>query len=1232
MTLTHLKPKSKSRMNFISLLVFLSISIVSSSTDLEEPQQQKNPDLAIQLGHTGPIIDLAWSPNGSYVCTLGSLSDQDGTLKIWHAESGRLVADLGFSTLTAFAWSPDGKQIAVADEQFEEVLIWDTSSGDFKGKLKETEKVSSIAWSPNGAFLAFHTKQGVQVWTTQSWQLKARLEESRGAWGPILWSAEGKYLVTASLIWEMPTVDAWARLEKYKPSWSGDDPAAFSPDGGYLAAGNDSFLRIWDIRTGQLVFENNSGLEIRSVSWSPDGRYIAAGSLVLSIWEVKQAEANGEKKISVSLFKEIKEHASWIQSAKWSPQGRYLATGSSDASALIWDTDSWKPVAELKGHQREIVALCWSPRGNQLATASSDRTARIWEPLTGKVISELKALVGGQTVASWSPDGKLLAMGGSESPVRVWDTRSGQVIAALSTPKRIDPTVAEAWKIPAAATLLKKPMPVSNVRSVAWSPDGDTLAVVTSNGTDLLEIWEPRSFKLKKRWQSVQSGARCIAWSPDGKYLAIAGSTSKKGESATKLLDIRNERVVAGADIQASEKDRISINSLSWSPDGKYLARGGDNVAPGIWDIERQRLAEPYVIGAHTAWSSDGRFYAIDSKIWDAKKRQFVTDLKREMIETKFWAQSPRLLFKALFSAEQNLSSLAFSPDSLYLAGGAGWVARVWEVATGRQATVLAGHRGDVNQVSWSPEGRFLFTASEDGSVKLWSIPEGKMLATLITVGEEKDWLISTPEGLFDGSPAAWKLIGWHSEAGNYLNVDSVEIFFNEFFYPGLLEDILAGKKPLPWRSPLQIDRRQPKVKIAVPFDTVLSASILDRHINVKVEVEAAPADNAHAKGSGARDLRLFRNGSLVKAWRGDVLSPGKSRAFLETTIPIVAGENRLTAYVFNQDNVKSSDATIAFKGDGKLERRGNAYILTIGIDTYANPDYALKYAAVDSSTFSRELEKQQTAMGSFHRVEAVSLVDSEAIKSNILEALARLAGQEGSQAASRGLPALERLAKVEPEDVLFVYFAGHGTAHGSQFYLIPHDLGYMGSRENLDDPGFKAILKNSISDRDLEMAFEGIDAARILLVIDSCNSGQALEAEERRRGPMNSKGLAQLAYEKGMSILTASQGYQAALEAAQLGHGLLTYALVEEGLKATSADSSPADGEIDVREWMDFATLRVPEIQMKIMEEAWKQGRNLVFADWERDIHQLSKRSLQRPRVFYRREIEEKPFIIRKK
>src|SRR6185295_2718482 len=131
----------------------------------------------------------------------------------------------------------------------------------------------------------------------------------------------------------------------------------------------------------------------------------------------------------------------------------------------------------------------------------------------------------------------------------------------------------------------------------------------------------------------------------------------------------------------------------------------------------------------------------------------------------------------------------------------------------------------------------------------------------------------------------------------------------------------------------------------------------------------------------------------------------------------------------------------------------------------------------------------------------------------------------------------------------------------------------------------------HSISDRELEQAFEHIDASDLLMVIDACNSGQALESEEKRRGPMNSKGLAQLAYEKGMYILAAAQGYQAALEAAQLGHGYLTYALVEEGLKTPLADTAPKDGQIVLREWLDYSTQRVPIMQANVMDESRKAG-----------------------------------------
>ncbi|MFY9571899.1 MAG: hypothetical protein WAV20_10915, partial [Blastocatellia bacterium] len=111
--------------------------------------------------------------------------------------------------------------------------------------------------------------------------------------------------------------------------------------------------------------------------------------------------------------------------------------------------------------------------------------------------------------------------------------------------------------------------------------------------------------------------------------------------------------------------------------------------------------------------------------------------------------------------------------------------------------------------------------------------------------------------------------------------------------------------------------------------------------------------------------------------------------------------------------------------------------------------------------------------------------------------------------------------------------------------------------------------------------------------------------------------------------ILTAAQGYQAALEAAELGHGFLTYALVEEGLKKGAADIEPKDGRILIREWVDYAVARVPEMQAAALQGA--RGLKIVYVPGEEKISDPAKRNVQRPRVFYRRQIEPQPLVVQK-
>jgi hypothetical protein len=111
------------------------------------------------------------------------------------------------------------------------------------------------------------------------------------------------------------------------------------------------------------------------------------------------------------------------------------------------------------------------------------------------------------------------------------------------------------------------------------------------------------------------------------------------------------------------------------------------------------------------------------------------------------------------------------------------------------------------------------------------------------------------------------------------------------------------------------------------------------------------------------------------------------------------------------------------------------------------------------------------------------------------------------------------------------------------------------------------------------------------------------------------------------MYILTAAQSYQAALEAAELGHGYLTFALIEDGLKKGMSDRDPKDGLAMAREWFNYAEERVPQMQEREM-----QTRLLLnFASSETNANNPQQRSIQRPRVFYRRELESQPFIVAK-
>ncbi|HEV3470933.1 MAG TPA: caspase family protein [Pyrinomonadaceae bacterium] len=1048
----------------------------------------------------------------------------------------------------------------------------------------------------------------------------------------LAFSPDGRLLASGSAdntvrLWEAATGRELRSLAGHKLYVKA---VAFSGDGRLLASGGaDGSVKLWDVAAGREARSIEAGGTVTSVAFSEDGRRVASGDAegVVKVWDA----ATGREARALA-----GAHGQQVTALAFSPDGRLLASGGKDNLVRLWEVSTGRALHTLAGHAGLVRSLAFGTGGRRLASAGFDKTVRVWDVERGVEARALSGHAQKAVAVAFGADGTLFSAD-SDKTVKVWDAEAGRELRSERGPAGAAEPPSETAAFSRGAGLLATSngdktvlvretggvaherlfaSSTGGVYATAFSPDNRWFA--TAGRDRAVRVWEISTGRKVRTLAGHKGWVTCLAFSPDGRWLA-AGSLS----GAARLWDVRT-----GAAARTLEGHAGSVNGVAFSRDGRVLFTGAADATVKVWDAEAGR--ELRTLKGHAAevnavaLSPDGRWLASGGadktiKLWDVESGRETRGLGGQDSEVYALAFSPEGKWLAAGSKDGSVKlwdmsgaageprvlgrhgggarAVAFSPDGRLVASGAAdATVKVWDVAAGREAARMAAHTDSVNGVAFSTDGRFVASGGDDGSTRLWEASSGELQATLVSLAGSADWLVVTPDGLFDGSPAAWDQILWRF-AADTLNVAPVEAFFNEFFYPDLLSEVLAGRRPRARQDIALIDRRQPVVRVALAGGQTPAAGgvVGERTVLVRVEVTDAPA--------GARDLRLFRNGSLVKVWRGELAAAG-GRAAFEATLPLVAGENRLTAYAFNRDNVKSPDASLDVRGAESLRRAGTTYVLAAGVNSYADPSYDLLYAVADARDFAEEVRRQRARVAPQEKSETVLLLDREATKANLLAALKRLAGTEASLPA--GAPAaLARLRPAEPEDVVVIFFAGHGAAEGQRFYLIPHDL----------DRG--------ISDQELEAALEPLAAGQLVFVVDACNSGQALDAAEKRRGPMNSKGLAQLAYEKGMYVLTAAQSYQAALEAAELGHGFLTYALVEEGLRRGEADAPASrDGEIVVREWFDYATERVPQMQTGRMQQARGLSLPLTFAPDGTD-------DVQRPRVFYRREMDARPLVV---
>ena len=570
----------------------------------------------------------------------------------------------------------------------------------------------------------------------------------------------------------------------------------------------------------------------------------------------------------------------------------------------------------------------------------------------------------------------------------------------------------------------------------------------------------------------------------------------------------------------------------------------------------------------------------------DGRKLAAANETALHVWETARWER-----FALLKGYTGRVSALAFSADSRSLSSAAGdLVLRVW--MPGAAASIVVGNITTLPRtLTLRGDNAFVAAGFPGGRVELWNVKERALSARIFLT--PNGWIAATPSGLFDGNDTAWHLASWRFPGSNGAIIP-VEAFYRQFYRPGLITDLLTERK-LPEYDVGFLHLDAPKVAIQVIGTTPASASLAPTGIQflperIQFHIEASP----NAPGGVVSDLAITVNGKVVQKWPGNQ-KLSKGIAIREADLEMPPDDARVTAYAFNADGVRSTEAVWERKVQGgyRLPQR-TLHVLAIGIRNYNNPAYNLSFADNDAAALAHalghsdtELEAMSDRLMNWWRSAGIQPTGHssqlEVLPSTVKVKL--LLNEHATREAI--LSSIRELAQsARPRDAIIIYYAGHGinyyprpnTIEEAHYYLLPWDMGLKGRPNEVQSSAVREAAATLISDSDLQEALGPLNVDHGAIILDSCSSGQALEGAELH-GPLNIQGLSGLAYEKGLNLLAASQSSDPSYELKQLGSGVLAYALVHEGLDQNKADSSPLDGRIELQEWLKYGASRVSSL-----------------------------------------------------
>jgi WD40 repeat protein len=709
-----------------------------------------------------------------FCCAVAIYQWQEAKRARRQAEANRKAAE----AILASASDPIGAlrlALAAADETLkanegvetraEEALRWTVQTSRLDRTLDLGRPVFDLAYHPVRPWLAVGTEATAEIWDLQTHRRIGLIPHTERVWRVAFDTASNRLMTAAgksAYLWSLDDPETPQMLMQFVHGDPLFRAVALSRDGLWLATAGGStppgdskrLMKIWDVtaHSGEPIqVINLEGAWVMGLDFTPDGCCIATAAVERGSkgrsWNEIWSIASGAKILSVP-------STGPGDAVTFTPDGKALVTGNRDDRVRVWrpvvrELDAIideraaqsarsplvKPagmlteippvpvepepilwtVRVLAGHVDRIRNVAVDPTGTRLASVGADNTARVWDAETGE---SLVTLVGHRKWiegVAFSPDGQKLLTGGRDGQVRIWDVAShtgsvngiafshdGKSLATASGDRTV-----KVWNVGEDGLALRWTLTghTDTVYRVAFDPRGPRLVSVGFDNT--VRLWDVGLGQELRGFSGHRDQLRDVAFSGDGALLATAAA-----DGTAMLWRIAGaDRPIATVSHNEPQKP-TQVHTVTFHPDGNRWVTAGLDGTIRSWDFQGQelgRITVPKRAGVLSmALDRDGGTIAAVT----ANSRLYLWPIAAMTPSQDIPPKEPKECERV---KPPPCAAVAFSPDGRTLAVAChDNTVRLFDAASCKETKSINVHLDFVNDAVFSPDGKYLASASRD--------------------------------------------------------------------------------------------------------------------------------------------------------------------------------------------------------------------------------------------------------------------------------------------------------------------------------------------------------------------------------------------------------------------------------------------------------------------------------------------------------------------------------------